>query len=190
MTALPKQKLTPEAYLEIERLADFKSEYFEGEVYAMSGGSYRHSRLKTNLAISFGLALRGKPCRPTDSDMRVHIPPTDSFVYPDLSIVCGPPQFLGDKQDTLTNPTVIVEVLSPGTVAFDRGKKFWYYRHLQSLQDYVLVDQEQPMIEHYSRQATGGWLLLTIEPGQTLVLNSLGCEIALDELYLDIDPLA
>lgn len=189
MMAPPKQKLTPEAYLESERQAEFKSEYFEGEVYAMSGGSYRHSRLKTNLAISFGLALRGKSCRPTDSDMRVHIPPTGGFAYPDLSIVCGPPRFIGDKQDTLTNPTVIIEVLSPGTAAFDRGKKFWYYRHLESLQDYILVDQDEPLIEHYTRQPNGGWLMLTIEAGQTLVVESLGCEIAIDELYVDIDPL-
>jgi Uma2 family endonuclease len=188
MTRIPKTPISPEAYLEIERKAEFKSEFHDGEVYAMSGGTYRHSRLKTRLTALFELALRGKPCRPTDSDMRVHIPELGNFTYPDLSIVCGKPEFLDAKQDTLTNPTVLFEVLSESTAAFDRGKKFFYYRHLSSLQDYLLVSQDEPLIEHYSRQPNGGWLFTTVEAGQILHLASLDCSIAVDEIYHDIDP--
>ncbi len=190
MSALPKQPLTPEAYLNIERQAEGKSEFHDGEVYAMSGGNYRHSRLKTRLASIFESLLGGKPCRPTDSDMRVHIPALGNFTYPDLSIVCGKPEFLDEKQDTLTNPTVIFEVLSESTASFDRGKKFWYYRHLTSLQDYILVSQDEPLIEHFTRQTGGGWLLITIEAGQTLRIASIDCAVTIDEIYTDIDPAA
>jgi Uma2 family endonuclease len=188
MSALVKPVLSPEEYLRGERLAQTRSEFHEGEVYAMSGGSYRHSRLKSNLALVFGLALRGKSCRPTDSDMRVHIPGSGNFTYPDLSIVCGTPAFLDENQDTLLNPRVIFEVLSDSTAAFDRGKKFWYYRHLDSLTDYVLVSQDEVLIEHYTRQSNGGWLLRSIESGERLVIESIGCEVSVAEVCEDIEP--
>jgi Uma2 family endonuclease len=188
MTALMTKPITAEAYLEIERNAQIKSELFEGHMQSRPSGTYRHSRVKVRLITQISNALRGKPCRPTDSDMRVHIPELGNFTYPDLSIVCGKPEFLDAKQDTLTNPTVLFEVLSESTAAFDRGKKFFYYRHLSSLQDYLLVSQDEPLIEHYSRQPNGGWLFTTVEAGQILHLASLDCSIAVDEIYHDIDP--
>ncbi len=189
MTAIPKYQLTAEEYLAIERQAEFKSEFHDGEMYAMSGGTYRHSRLKTNLAAVLSNHLRGKSCRPTDSDMRVRIPEIGNFTYPDLTIVCGKPEFLDEQQDTLLNPTVIFEVLSDSTASFDRGKKFWYYRHLASLQDYLLVSQDEPLIDHYTRQPNGGWLLTTVETGGVLRIDSIDCSIPIAEIYEDIDPL-
>ena len=188
MTALPKQKLTSAEYLEIERKAEFKSEFYDGEMFAMSGGTYRHSRLKTNLAAVFGTHLRGKRCRPTDSDMRVRIQGTHLYTYPGLSIVCGPPQFEDEHQDVLLNPTVIFEVLSESTACYDRGKNFWHYRHIDSLMDSILVSQDEILVEHFCRQPNGGWLLTTIEEGQHLRIASIDCEIPVSEIYADIDP--
>jgi Uma2 family endonuclease len=189
MTAVPKRKLTAAEYLEIERKAEFKSEFYDGEMFAMSGGTYRHSRVKTKLIATLDRRLSGKRCRPTDSDMRVKVSDTGLYTYPDASVVCGKPVFDDLQTDVLLNPTAIFEVLSESTASYDRGKKFWHYRHIASLQDYVLVAQDEPVIEHYSRQANGGWLLQTVEGHSgVLILPSIECELPLAEIYADIDP--
>ena len=189
MTAVLKHKLTAAEYLEIERQAEIKSEFYDGEMFAMSGGTYRHSRLRTNLVAIFEAMLSGKRCRATDSDLRVRIESTDFYTYPDLSISCGRVEFEDEKQDVLLNPTVVIEVLSDSTASYDRGKKFWHYRHIASLTDYVLVSHDEPLIEHYTRQDNGGWLLRTVEGEAGLLrIDSIGCEIPLREIYRDIDP--
>ncbi len=189
MTAVPKHKLTAAEYLEIERKAEFKSEFFDGEMFAMSGGTYRHSRLKTKLIAALDRRLAGKRCRPTDSDMRVRVSDTGLYTYPDASVVCGRPVFDDVQTDVLLNPTVIFEVLSESTASYDRGKKFWHYRHIPSLNDYVLVSQDEPVIDHYSRQTGGGWLLQTVEGASgVLKLPSIECELPLVEIYADIEP--
>ena len=189
MTAVPKHKLTAAEYLEIERKAEFKSEFYDGEMFAMSGGTYRHSRIKTKLIAALDRRLSGKRCRPTDSDMRVRVSDTGLYTYPDASVVCGRPVFDDVQADVLLNPTVIFEVLSESTASYDRGKKFWHYRHIPSLNDYVLVSQDEPVIDHYSRQSGGGWLLQTVEGSSgVLKLPSIECELLLVEIYADIEP--
>ncbi len=189
MTAVSKHKLTATEYLEIERKAESKSEFFDGEMFAMSGGTYRHSRIKTQLVVALGRRLSGKRCRPTDSDMRVRVSDTGLYTYPDASVVCGRPVFDDVQADVLLNPMVIFEVLSESTASYDRGKKFWHYRHITSLNDYVLVSQDETVIDHYSRQTGGGWLLQTVEGSSgVLKLPSIECELPLAEIYADIEP--
>jgi Uma2 family endonuclease len=175
---------SPEEYLMLEREADFKSEYLDGQIYAMSGGSPRHSAIAFNIGGVFAAQLSGKPCQGFNSDAKVRTSPTGYYGYPDLSIVCGEPEYHDEKEDVLTNPIVIVEVLSPTTEAFDRGKKFARYRHLDSLTDYLLVSQEEPRIEQYTKQSRNHWLL-TVAEGLEAVLqiDSLGCTLRLSQVY-------
>ena len=137
MATQPKTHLTPEQYLEIERKAEFKSEYYQGEMFAMSGASYPHIGIVANAVASLHQQLRRGPCRPLSNDMRVRVTATGLYTYPDVVVVCGEPRFLDDTFDTLLNPTVIIEVLSESTEAYDRGQKFEQYRSLESLAEYV-----------------------------------------------------
>ncbi len=176
--------MTPAEYLKSERVADEKHEFLGGELFAMSGGSHLHSLIATNLAGELRNRLKGKPGQTLNSDMRVKVVATGLYAYPDVQVACGDLEFEDDHQDSLLNPKVIVEVLSPTTASWDRGKKFWHYRHLESLADYVLVAQDEWLIEHYRLQPNGGWLLETVEgAGATLRLESVGCEIPLAEIY-------
>lgn len=176
--------LSVEEYLEAERRAETKSEYLDGEVFAMSGGSRRHNLVMTNLIREVSQQLKNRPCEVYPSDLRVHIPATGLYTYPDLVVVCGEPRFEDQELDTLLNPTLIIEVLSPTTEAYDRGKKFEHYRTIESLAEYVLVSQDAPRIEQYVRQEGGSWLL-TATPGLEgrMILPSVGCELALAEVY-------
>lgn len=188
MSAVSVPLLTPAEYLAVERASDTRSEFHDGVMYAMAGGTYRHSRVKTNLTGAASIRLRGQSCQPTDSDMRVLVERTGLYTYPDLTIVCGQPSFEDEVQDSLLNPTVIFEVLSPSTGNYDRGKKFWNYRQLASLKDYILVSTEEILIEHYTRQAAGQWLLTTSEGGDAMLrIGSLNLEIPLAEIYADLD---
>ncbi len=188
MSGIPVPYYTAEEYLTIERAAEFRSEFHDGVMYAMAGGSPRHSKVKTNTTVCIGMRLRGKKCQPYDSDLRVQINATGLYTYPDLSIVCGPLEF-GDRHgDNLTNPRVIVEVLSPSTSEYDRGNKFWNYRKIPSLTDYLLISTEEILIEHYTRQPTGQWLLTTYEgPEAVLRIASVELEIPLSEIYADVE---
>lgn len=186
MSALPKHRLTPEEYLAIERAAPFKSEFINGEMYAMAGASSKHALVTNNVGGELRNRLRGGRCRAFSGDLRVHVPDTGLYTYPDVSVVCGPPQFVSDQFDTLTNPTLIVEVLSPSTENYDRNTKFIHYQRLASLRDYLLVAQNQARVEHYARQEgnPNQWLLTVLtELSASVQLASLGIELPLAEIY-------
>ena len=155
MLVQPTAKMTPEEYLETERKAETKSEYFAGEVFAMAGAGESHNVIVANVIIGLGTQLRGRPCKVYPSDMRVQVAPTGLFTYPDVVVVCGEPKFLDEKRDTLLNPTLLVEVLSDSTEAYDRGQKFEHYRQIESLQEYVLISPAAPKLERFLRQDAG-----------------------------------
>src|SRR5215471_2641510 len=147
MSTLPGTYLTPEQYLEIERKAEFKSEYYQGEMFAMAGARRNHIRLVTNTVASMHPQLRGGECEVYSNDMRVCVSSAGLYTYPDIVVACGKPQFLDGELDTLLNPVSIIEVLSPSTEAYDRGRKFALYRSLESLREYVLLSSDRVQVE-------------------------------------------
>lgn len=170
----------------MERAAEFRSEYYDGHMYAMSGGSYPHGKIIGNLCRELGQALKGKPCAVVPNDLRVRITPR-SYTYPDIVVVCEPERFADDQKDTLLNPTVLMEVLSPSTELVDREFKSRHYQLIESLQEYALVSQTKPHIEIYRRPPSGDWLLFEISGlDVTCRFDSLGCEIPLSEVYYQI----
>lgn len=186
MSSLPEHRYTPEEYLTLEREAEYKSEYINGLIYAMSGGSKEHVTIATNIAGELYGQMKGSPCRVYNSDMRVRINPTGMYTYPDVTALCGEPLYEDNQFDTLTNPTIIIEVVSPSTEAYDRGVKFAHYRKLESLKDYVLVSQDRMMVEHFVRSGEKGdqWLLTeSSEPNSLLYLTSIDCTVALRDIY-------
>jgi len=175
---------TPEEYLALERDAPTKSEYVDGEIFAMAGASRRHTKISFNLAVEIGRQLKGRPCTGHSNDMRVKVAPTGMYTYPDMVVVCGREQFEEGEVDTLLNPTVIVEVLSPSTEGYDRGAKFAHYRRLESLQEYLLVAQDEVHLEHYVRQTDGQWLLSEANRlDEEIHLPSIDCRLSLAEVY-------
>jgi Uma2 family endonuclease len=188
MSRLPKSYLTPEQYLEIERKAEFKSEYFQGEMFAMSGARYPHIGIVANTMRELGQQLRRGPCRPLSNDMRVRVTPTGLYTYPDVVVICGEPQFLDDTFDTLLNPTVIIEVLSESTEAYDRGQKFAQYRSLESLKEYLLISSLRVSVERYTRQPDGSWnYIAKASLEDSLDMVSVGCHLALADVYEKVD---
>jgi Uma2 family endonuclease len=159
VSAVPKRKLTAEQYLAIEREAEFKSEFYAGEMFAMAGASRDHNRIKDNLIGELGARFKGGPCQTFSSDQRVKIDATGLFTYPDVVIVCGPEAFDPRDPDTLLNPTAIIEILSPSTERYDRGTKFTHYQQIPSLVEYVLVSQDEPHVDRFVRQPDGTWVL-------------------------------
>lgn len=157
--AYGKQKYTIEEYLEMEELATEKHEYYQGEIFAMSGAKHQHNVVKKNIYSSLLSKLKGKPCQPWDSDSRVHIQKNTLFTYPDISVVCGDPEFLNNDEWNLLNPTVIIEILSPSTKNYDRGDKFNLYRDIPSLKEYILVEPEKISIEAFYINQNGQWEL-------------------------------
>jgi Uma2 family endonuclease len=187
MSSAALKRMSWEEYVEHERHAVEKSEFFDGEMFAMAGGSYNHSLVGTNFCGEARNALKGSGCRVHGSDMRV-LCPTGLGTYPDASIVCGEPEFQGQKQETLLNPIVIVEVLSPTTEAYDRGRKFEHYQSIPSLKEYVIISQDHVRIEHFARrQATGQWLLTTMsDPAGSCELPTLGVALSIAEIYAGV----
>lgn len=186
MSALPrvKERITPQEYLRLDRAASYKSEYIDGEIVAMAGASLVHNLIVGNILGELHQQLRAGPCQVYPSDVRVLIPKTGSYVYPDVSIVCDEPQVADVQFDILLNPVFIVEVLSESTEALDRGKKFERYRRLDSLQEYLLVSQDEPHIDRYVRQPNGDWLLTPFSDLDGVVdLLSIGCHLSLVEVY-------
>ena len=184
MAASTLPLLTPEEYLAIERAAEFKSEYYNGQMFAMSGGSLPHSILPMQLAAALVNALRGSGCRVASSDLKVRVAPMGPFFYPDLTVFCGTPQLADDYNDVLLNPRVVFEFLSKSSEAYDRGRKFDAYRKIESLQEYVLVSQREPHIEVYLRQPQGKWLLSHyVGLDAECILSSLDCSINLSDIY-------
>jgi Uma2 family endonuclease len=187
MTSQPKTTyLTPEEYLAIERQNEYKSEYIDGEMVAMTGASRRHNIIAVNITSSLDRQLTGRPCEIYANDMRVRIASRReyAYAYPDVVVVCGEPQFEDGHLDTLLNPTVLVEVLSESTERYDRGKKFSFYRAIGSLAEYVLVAQDEYRIEQYVRQPDGRWMLSDHRlPEDVVNLASIQCDLALRDVY-------
>ncbi len=179
-----KTQTTRTEYLEFDASSPEKHEFYDGQIFAMSGGTFNHSTIGLNIATTLRTQLRGKPCQPMNSDMRVHTP-SGLDTYPDISVFCGEPE-LSDKDRTLHNPVVIIEVLSPTTRSYDRGDKFWHYRSIPTLQDYLLIDSESIYVEHHQRQKRDEWLLHEYRNLEnTLTLNTLGLTLALSMFYED-----
>ena len=184
MTLQPKPRLSPEEYLAAERLAPVKSEYVNGEVFAMAGASVQHVLIAANLVGELRAQLKGRDCRVFSADLRVKVSDSGLYTYPDVAVVCGPLVFDDDRQDTLLNPMVLIEVLSESTKDYDRGGKFELYRALDSLREYVLVAQDRPHVEHFLLQDDGRWLFEeTNQPDASVALPSIGCVLALREVY-------
>jgi Uma2 family endonuclease len=185
--ANPIHRLTEAEYLEIERRADYKSEFRDGEMFAMSGGSSSHSLIKCNLIREMGTRLKGRPCVVYGSDMRVKVQATGLYTYPDVSVACGPIQFQDERKDTFLNPIIIIEVPSESSEAYDRGKKFELYRQLSSLREYLLVSQHKPHLEQYIRQDSGEWLLRDVGGLESrLSLASVGITVEMAEVYYNV----
>lgn len=193
---IPEKLYTPEEYLGLERKSDVKHEWLDGRIYIhpiymMVGGSPKHSTLIVNLTIAIGVQLRGKKCQAFSNDLKVRSGKIQRkkglvglFSYPDLTIVCGEPEFHDNQKDVLTNPKVIIEVLSPSTEDFDRGTKFVRYQINESLTDYIVIAQNEPRIEHHQRQKNNQWIQ-TVYTGlrETAVISSIGCRLKLSEVY-------
>lgn len=182
-------RLSEDEFLKRERLADEKHELLNGKMIAMAGASPRHVKLSTNLLIALGSRLRGCACAAYGSDLRVHIPATGLYTYPDLTVICGPITRHEKDAATVLNPTVIVEVLSESTEAYDRGAKFGHYRSIGVLRSYVLVDQREPHIERYDRMDDGDWRLHDVDGlGLELALPCIGVTVPLAEVYENLPP--
>ncbi len=176
--------ITPEDYITRERKAKYKSEYFAGEIFAMSGASEAHNLIAGNVFAELHTQFKKRSCKVYNNDMRVKVSSTGLYTYPDIVALCNKPRFDDEQKDTLLNPTVIIEVLSDSTANYDRGIKFKHYRSLDSLQEYLLIAQDEYYIEHYVRQINNQWILLEINNLQaTIKLTSIDCSLALPEVY-------
>jgi Uma2 family endonuclease len=188
MGAQPKPYLTIEDYLDLERKSEQRHEFLDGELLAISGGTFAHSRLQANLIVELSSLLRSRPCVVNTADMRVKCEATGLYTYPDVSVVCGEPKFETERRDTLLNPRLIVEVLSPSTEAYDRGAKFQHYRQVTSLQEYVLVSQSHVRVERFLRTAEGEWSLRQVDGlDASIYLASLDVNLRLADLYHKVE---
>jgi Uma2 family endonuclease len=189
MTAQPKPYITEAEYLELERAASSKHEYFAGEIFAKTGASEQHNLIASNVMASLHRQLRGHSCRIYPSDMRLKVMQTGLNTYPDSTIVCGPPQYTDQaKRDTLLNPIVIIEILSPSTERYDRGMKFQHYHAIASLQEYVLIAQDEQHIERYTRLEPNQWILLEATgPDAALPISSISATLAVAGVYEQVD---
>ncbi len=182
------QRFAEKDYLEIERAAHCKSEFFDGEMFAMAGGTLQHSLIGTNVSGEFRARLRGKPCIAFNADLRIKVEATGLYTYPDLSVIGGQPRFVDGEMDTVVNPTVIVEVLSDSTEAYDRGKKFEHYRQVPSLREYLLVNQKEPRLEQFLCQKNGDWLLREISGLDGMLFSpALDVSISLGEIFARVE---
>lgn len=188
MSTQAKTILTPEEYLEIERKAPFKSEFYDGEMFAMAGAGWAHNLVVWNVIAELGSQLRGRPCSGFPSDIRVRVTATGLYTYPDVVVVCAKPEFLDERRDTLLNPTLIVEVLSPSTEAYDRGRKFEHYRSIETLREYLLISSDRVLVERYTRQQAGQWLFTSFgNSADAIDLESVGCRVTAAALYDKVD---
>jgi Uma2 family endonuclease len=180
----PAPSVSPAEYLEAERLAATRSEYLTGRVFAMAGASERHNLVVANLIMELGRQLKGRPCRVYPSDMRLRVPATGLYTYPDVTVVCGTPQLEDEHLDTLLNPTMLIEVLSPATEQWDRGRKSEHYRRIDSLREYLLIRQDEPGIERYRRLDEREWILSeATDIEETIRLEAIDCVLALRDVY-------
>lgn len=184
MSAETALKMSAEEYLAFDRASEVRHEFWNGEIFAMSGASWNHGLINGNLASLLRAHLRGRGCSVQSSDLRVQISETGLYAYPDLVVVCGPPRFADPAFDTLLNPQLIVEILSDSTTTYDRTTKFAHYRKLESLTEYVLVAQDEWKVERYTRRGPGHWdYWENLGPDAELELPSLGVKLTLGEIY-------
>ena len=187
MSSQTKTLLTPAEYLAIERSAEYKSEYYAGEMFAMVGASRAHNIVAGNIFAALHRQLADRPCNAYQNDMRVRVSSTGLYTYPDVAVVCGEESFADDEHDVLLNPVLIIEVLSPSTEAYDRGKKFEHYQQIPSLVEYLLVAQEPYRVEQFARQGAAQWLYSAAQrPEDVVSLNSIGCTLTLADVYAKV----
>ncbi len=185
--AHPQPRLSPEEYLAFERESETKHEYLDGEIFAMSGASRRHNLISLNVGAQFWNQFRNRSCESYTSDMRVRIPATGLYTYPDVVVVCEEPTFDDGELDTLTNPTLLVEVLSPSTADYDRGAKFGHYRTIPSLREVLFIAQDEVHVVHYRRQDDDTWLLVeTRDLEGTVELPKVGASLSVAEVYAKV----
>ena len=185
--ALKYNYISPEEYLETERAALEKHEYYQDEIFAMSGASLKHNKIFSNLFRDIAFKIKGKGCRPYGSNLRIHIPKNTLFTYPDISIICGEPDLTDDKFDTATNPSVIIELLSKSTRNYDKGEKFTLYRDIDSLQEYILVDTEKVYVEKHIRNADNNWQLTEYKTlDSSFIITTFSLSFLLKDIYEDL----
>lgn len=187
MTVVAEREYTPQEYLTLERKAVAKSEYVNGKIRAMASANRNHNLITGNLFGELRDQLRNRPCEAYVNNMRVRVNATGLYAYPDGIVVCGHPRFEDEERDTLLNPTLVAEVFSPMTEAYDRGEKFVHYRYLESLQEYVLIAQDRMWIEHFARMGKQWLLTVFNRPDEVLSLPSIECAVLLSEIYARID---
>jgi Uma2 family endonuclease len=179
--------ITQEEYLATERLEINKHEYFQGEIFAMSGARIAHNMIFSNTFGEIFSKLKGKKCQPFGSDLRIHVQKNTLYTYPDISIICGDIQTLDDTFDTATNPSVIIEILSASTRDYDKGGKFTLYREIDSLQEYILIDSENVMVEKFIRNQDGSWQLTEYKSiEQKFAIETVAIEMNLSDIYNDV----
>jgi Uma2 family endonuclease len=189
MSHQPKTLLTPEEYLALERKSETKSEYYAGEVFAMVGASKRHNLIAANIIRVLGNQLLDRPCNVYPSDMRVKVSATGKYTYPDVVVACEEEKFDDEEKDTLLNPVVIIEVLSESTEAYDRGKKFEQYQHIESLTEYLLITQDRYRVEQYVRQSNREWRYSEYHSADDVVnVSVIGCQLPLKDVYAKVAP--
>lgn len=188
MSFAAANRITPAEYLASERLAETKHEFFDGQVYAMSGASRAHNKICINLISELRSSLGKGRCETFGIDLRVKVDKNGLYTYPDVVVVCGEPEFEDTVLDTLLNPKVIFEVLSPSTESYDRGRKFALYSELESFNDYFLIAQDCVRIEHLTRLDADNWHLTVYSRLSDVVdIASIGCKIAMNEIYARVD---
>ena len=187
MSSAAKTKLTVAEYLAFERSSESKHEFFDGELFAMTGGTPAHSLIASNFIREAGNALKDRPCVVYTSDLRVKVNATGLYTYPDVTIVCGEQQFDDDQRDTLINPTIVVDVLSKSTASYDRGPKSKHFRKIDSLQALIFIEQDSPAVEVYYRQSDGKWILYdATELTESIAIEPIGISIPLAEIYRNV----
>jgi len=191
LTVMSPKYYTESEYLVMERAAPYKSRYYKGDISAMAGAGYNHNRITQNLSMEIGAFFKGKSCRTFSSDMRMHIPSNSLYTYPDFMIVCGRNEFLDSKKDTLLNPSVIIEVLSDSTEAYDRGEKFHLYRSIASLREYVMIDSRKIAAEVFSKDAEGAWRLSSDvrDSDASVTIGSVALTLRLAAIYEDTEDI-
>lgn len=179
---------TEQEYLELERKAEYKSEFFKGEIFAIAITPSNHNIITGNLKVLLFNRFKGKGCRPYGSDMRVHTPINAWYTYPDISVVCGEKKFLDDEFDTLLNPVFICEVLSKSTADYDTGGKFMRYRSIESLKEYWVISSLEYRLQKFVKQPNGSWLLSeTTNVNDSVLIESLATEVPLQEIYFEVE---
>ena len=189
MSSAPALKyISIEEYLELEEKSPEKNEYYQGEIFAMAGGSFAHNQVVGNTIVDIGQFLKDKKCRIFPSDLKVHIEANSLFTYPDLSIICGKPEFWNNRTDTVLNPSVIIEVLSPRTNDYDHGEKFMLYRNIPSLKEYILIASTEVRLEQYIKQTPNEWKFIEYKSAEDqITIPTINFSTLLQEFYRDVD---